>query len=176
MFIVHLLKKVLKENESIPQEDVMKWLMEADLNADLNDDEIIEETTTPDSGKTDGDEIEVAASSFKTTYANFSRSTLLDSCTTTLHNLRSQPDHLAGTILPEPSRPPNTAGGWICAVATYGTGEAEEGRESVALRHKLATLCAHCCLVQASGRADAAAFTRHPASASASRIVLSDYF
>ncbi|KAG8266864.1 hypothetical protein J6590_062287 [Homalodisca vitripennis] len=72
------------------------------------------------------------------------------------------------------SRPPNTAGGWICAAATYGTGEAEEGGESVALRHKLATLCAHCCLVQASGRADAAAFTRHPASASASRIVLSD--
>ncbi|KAG8323873.1 hypothetical protein J6590_105426 [Homalodisca vitripennis] len=72
------------------------------------------------------------------------------------------------------SRPPKTAGGWICAVATYGTGEAEEGRESVALRHKLATLCAHCCLVQASGRADAAALTRHPASASASRIVLSD--
>ncbi|KAG8281034.1 hypothetical protein J6590_067644 [Homalodisca vitripennis] len=44
------------------------------------------------------------------------------------------------------SRPPNTAGGWICAAATYGTGEAEEGRESVALRHKLATLCAQCCL------------------------------
>ncbi|KAG8272863.1 hypothetical protein J6590_033521 [Homalodisca vitripennis] len=41
----------------------MKWLMEFDLNADLNDDEIIEET--PDSGKTDGDEIKVAASSFK---------------------------------------------------------------------------------------------------------------
>ncbi|KAG8321321.1 hypothetical protein J6590_048666 [Homalodisca vitripennis] len=40
------------------------------------------------------------------------------------------------------SRPPNKAGGWICAAATYGTGEAEEGRESVALRHNLATLCA----------------------------------
>ncbi|KAG8334596.1 hypothetical protein J6590_086759 [Homalodisca vitripennis] len=50
------------------------------------------------------------------------------------------------------SRPPNKAGGWICAAATYGTGEAEEGRESVALRHKLATLCAHCCLVQVSRR------------------------
>ncbi|KAG8328758.1 hypothetical protein J6590_102285, partial [Homalodisca vitripennis] len=50
------------------------------------------------------------------------------------------------------SRPPNKAGGWICAAATYGTGEAEEGRESVALRHNLATLCAHCCLVQASRR------------------------
>ncbi|KAG8253177.1 putative aminophospholipid-translocase [Homalodisca vitripennis] len=50
------------------------------------------------------------------------------------------------------SRPPNKAVGWICAAATYGTGEAEEGRKSVALRHKLATLCAHCCLVQASRR------------------------
>ncbi|KAG8273795.1 hypothetical protein J6590_011343 [Homalodisca vitripennis] len=48
------------------------------------------------------------------------------------------------------SRLPNKVGGWICAAATYGTGEAEEGRESVALRHKLATLCVHCCLVQAS--------------------------
>ncbi|KAG8277120.1 hypothetical protein J6590_049075 [Homalodisca vitripennis] len=48
------------------------------------------------------------------------------------------------------SRPPNKAGGWICAAAMYGTGEVEEGRESVALRHILATLCAHCFLVQAS--------------------------
>lgn len=42
-----------------------KWLMEADLNADLNDDEIVEETTTPNSSKMDGDEIEVADSSLK---------------------------------------------------------------------------------------------------------------
>ncbi|KAG8290793.1 hypothetical protein J6590_075925 [Homalodisca vitripennis] len=45
---------MLKENEGIPREDLMKWVVEADLN----DDEIIEETTSPDSGKTDGDEIE----------------------------------------------------------------------------------------------------------------------
>ncbi|KAG8310625.1 hypothetical protein J6590_060161 [Homalodisca vitripennis] len=31
---------------------------------------------------------------------------------------------------------------------TYGSGEAEEGRKSLALRHKLAMLCANCCLVQ----------------------------
>ncbi|KAG8256298.1 hypothetical protein J6590_071814, partial [Homalodisca vitripennis] len=57
---------MLQREPPIPpksREDLIKWLMEADLNADLNDDEIIEET--PDSGKTDGDEIEVAASSFK---------------------------------------------------------------------------------------------------------------
>ncbi|KAG8259068.1 hypothetical protein J6590_019545 [Homalodisca vitripennis] len=63
------------------------------------------------------------------------------------------PEQSTGEVRnPLQSRPPNKAGGWICAAATYGTGEAEEGRESVALRHNLATLCAHCCLVQASRR------------------------
>lgn len=56
------INKKSTENEGIPREDLIKWLMDADLNADLNDDEIVEEINTPDSGKTDGDENEVDAS------------------------------------------------------------------------------------------------------------------
>lgn len=34
---------MLQSNEDMPRESSMKWLMEADLIADLSDDEIIEE-------------------------------------------------------------------------------------------------------------------------------------
>lgn len=54
----------LNSNEGLPREDLMKWLMEADMNADLSDDEIVEEMMTNSADdETRGDEIEEAASS-----------------------------------------------------------------------------------------------------------------
>lgn len=54
----------LQSNEGLPREDLMKWLIEADLNDGLSDSEIIEEMVMTDSaGENDGDGVEVAASS-----------------------------------------------------------------------------------------------------------------
>lgn len=55
-------------NEGLPRENLEKWLLEADLNADFTDDEIIEEFTAAqndpeDAGRTN-DEVEVSSTQF----------------------------------------------------------------------------------------------------------------